>query len=63
MTWWRAAGLSYVSFSRICARAVRESVKPELVEKASKRAQPQLKITRWVDGKPQSKQFLIKPGI
>ncbi|KAJ8297548.1 hypothetical protein KUTeg_024079 [Tegillarca granosa] len=52
MSFWRQAGLSYIQFSAVCARAVRQALKPELREKALVRDQSFIKSTKWADGKP-----------
>ncbi|TGZ50443.1 hypothetical protein CRM22_010835 [Opisthorchis felineus] len=52
MTYWRAAGLSYIKYSSICAAAVRNSLKSDLKTAAEKRTGKHVKLTQWKDGKP-----------
>ncbi|ELU06272.1 hypothetical protein CAPTEDRAFT_174924 [Capitella teleta] len=56
MEFWRQAGLNYVQFSRICARVVRKSLKPEVRTTALKRDEAHIRVVQWKDGQP------IKPG-
>ncbi|XP_065162653.1 protein stunted isoform X1 [Atheta coriaria] len=53
MTAWRAAGLNYINYSTIAARMLREALKPEFRADAAKRGASVIKITQWVDGKPE----------
>uniref|UniRef100_A0A8W8LF60 ATP synthase subunit epsilon, mitochondrial n=1 Tax=Magallana gigas TaxID=29159 RepID=A0A8W8LF60_MAGGI len=49
---WRQVGLTYIQYSNACARAVRNSLKPELKVDAMKRGNSIIKATRWEEGKP-----------
>ncbi|XP_037938335.1 protein stunted-like isoform X1 [Teleopsis dalmanni] len=49
---WRAAGLTYIQYSNICARVVREALKTELRAEAAKRNESHVKFTPWLNGKP-----------
>jgi len=50
---WRAAGLNYVQYSTVAARAVRAALKSkDAQEAASKRAITSIKFQNWVGGKP-----------
>lgn len=51
MSKWRELGLTYVHFSNIAARVLRNSLKPELKADAAKRADAHIKFTKWTDGK------------
>jgi len=53
---WRAAGLSYVNYSNIAARATRAALKPQLKTDAEKRAIMSVKFQKWAGGKPQGKK-------
>lgn len=44
-----------MKFSSICASMTREALKAEIRAKAKNRESTTLKITPWVDGKPQRK--------
>lgn len=44
-------GLTYVHFSNIAARVVRNSLKAELKADAAKRADAHIKFAKWADGK------------
>lgn len=51
MSKWRELGLTYVHFSNIAARVLRNSLKNELKADANKRADAHIKFTKWADGK------------
>ena len=51
---------SYVQFSNICARAVRQSLKANLQNEAAKREGFNIRATRWKDGKPEGSMYFCK---
>lgn len=51
MTKWRELGLTYVTFSNVAARVLRNSLKPEFRADAAKRADSHVKFTKWAEGK------------
>lgn len=51
MSKWRELGLTYVHFSNIAARVVRNSLKAELKNDAAKRAEAHIKFAKWAGGK------------
>lgn len=51
MSKWRELGLTYVHFSNIAARVLRNSLKPDLRTEAAKRADAHIKFTKWEGGK------------
>ncbi|CAN7941421.1 unnamed protein product, partial [Ixodes hexagonus] len=53
MTYWRTAGLTYLQFSSIAAKAVRNALKKEFQQVAT--AESTIKMASWKDGKPISK--------
>lgn len=58
MTFWRAAGLNYIQYSAIAARAVRQALKEPMKSEAAKREGSAIRIIKWKDGKAISKYFL-----
>ncbi|CAN8024231.1 unnamed protein product [Ixodes persulcatus] len=50
MTYWRTAGLTYLQFSSIAAKAVRNVLKKEFQQAAA--AESTIKMATWKDGKP-----------
>nr|AVC55622.1 mitochondrial ATP5e short variant [Enchytraeus cf. crypticus SL-2017] len=56
MSAWRQAGLNYINYSRICARVVRRSLKPELRTEALKRDEGTIRPVFWKDGQPIQKE-------
>lgn len=51
MSKWRELGLTYVHYSNIAARVLRNSLKAELKTDASKRAAGNIKFAKWEGGK------------
>lgn len=52
MSGWRAAGLTYIRYSNIAAKCVREALKADLRAAAAKREDSSVRMTPWKDGKP-----------
>nr|AVC55617.1 mitochondrial ATP5e long variant [Mesenchytraeus cf. pedatus SL-2017] len=51
MSSWRLAGLNYINYSRVCARIVRRSLKPDIRVEAMKRDEGFIRPIFWKDGK------------
>eukprot|EP00099_Drosophila_melanogaster_P002027 NP_001097736.1 ATP synthase, epsilon subunit-like, isoform B [Drosophila melanogaster] len=49
---WRDLGITYIQYSNIAARVVREALRIELRADAAKRNISHVKFTPWVNGKP-----------
>ncbi|XP_043653756.1 protein stunted [Drosophila teissieri] len=49
---WRDAGLTYIHYSNIAARVVREALRVELRADAAKRNVSHVKFTPWENGRP-----------
>jgi len=52
MSFWRAAGLTYINYSSIAAKCVRSALKPGVDALAEKRAINSVKFQKWEAGKP-----------
>ena len=50
---------SYINYSQIAARLVRQALKAELRSDALKRDEINVKFTQWKDGKPISKYITV----
>ncbi|KAJ2697543.1 hypothetical protein FB645_005891 [Coemansia sp. IMI 203386] len=48
---WRAAGMNYLQYSNIAARALRRVVKPQLQSEVAKREGVSIKYAKWDNGK------------
>jgi len=48
---WRIAGLNYLQYSAICARALRRCLKPEFQTEAMKNPDSKLRLRKWEGGK------------
>ncbi|EDL06680.1 ATP synthase subunit epsilon, mitochondrial [Mus musculus] len=46
VAYWRQAGLSYIRFSQICAKAVRDALKTEFKANAEKTSGSSIKIVK-----------------
>lgn len=53
---WRAAGMTYITYSNICANLVRNCLKEPHKAEALTREKVHFSLSKWADGKPQ------KPG-
>lgn len=56
MTFWRAAGLTYINYSTIAARCTREALKKGVDANAEKRGITSIKFQNWENGKPVGKK-------
>ena len=52
MTFWRAAGLTYINYSTVAATCVRKALKAGVDANAEKRAITSVKFQAWAGGKP-----------
>lgn len=50
---------SYIQYSNICARVVRQALKADIRVEAAKRNESHVKFTPWTDGKPARKYLGI----
>ncbi|KAM7360223.1 protein stunted-like [Cochliomyia hominivorax] len=53
---WREVGMSYIQYSNICAKVVRQALKKELRAEAAKRDVSHVQFTHYKDGKPIRKE-------
>ncbi|CAN1139686.1 ATP synthase subunit epsilon, mitochondrial [Linum perenne] len=50
---WRSAGLTYITYSNICANLVRNSLKNPYKAEALAREKVHFSVSKWAEGKPQ----------
>ncbi|XP_010913615.1 ATP synthase subunit epsilon, mitochondrial isoform X2 [Elaeis guineensis] len=50
---WRAAGMTYITYSNICASLVRSCLKEPYKTEAATREKVHFAISKWADGKPE----------
>ncbi|MFS7981180.1 putative H(+)-transporting two-sector ATPase [Helianthus anomalus] len=50
---WRSAGMTYITYSNICANLVRNCLKEPYKSEAIGREKVHFSATKWADGKPQ----------
>ncbi|KAI8976864.1 mitochondrial ATP synthase epsilon chain-domain-containing protein [Pilobolus umbonatus] len=61
MSAWKAAGISYLQYANICARAVRNSLKDEFRAAALRRNNNGLKFAKWESGVQKEQKFVVPP--
>ncbi|CAA6672215.1 unnamed protein product [Spirodela intermedia] len=54
---WRAAGMTYITYSNICASLVRNCLKEPHRAEAASREKVHFAVSKWVDGKPEKPIF------
>ncbi|KAH8553587.1 mitochondrial ATP synthase epsilon chain-domain-containing protein [Umbelopsis sp. PMI_123] len=60
---WKSAGISYLKYSQICARAVRNSLKDDIRAAAQRRDVNGLKVSKWQNGKAGEQKFIVPPKV
>ncbi|KAJ8773552.1 hypothetical protein K2173_005798 [Erythroxylum novogranatense] len=50
---WRAAGMTYITYSNICANLVRQCLKEPYKTEALSREKVHFSVSKWIDGRPQ----------
>ncbi|KAJ0881117.1 putative H(+)-transporting two-sector ATPase [Helianthus annuus] len=50
---WRSAGMTYITYSNICANLVRNCLKEPYKSEAISREKVHFSVTKWADGKPE----------
>ncbi|OIT29642.1 PREDICTED: ATP synthase subunit epsilon, mitochondrial-like [Nicotiana attenuata] len=50
---WRSAGMTYITYSNLCANLVRNCLKEPYKSEALTREKVHYSVSKWVDGKPQ----------
>ncbi|KAF7721467.1 hypothetical protein EC973_004646 [Apophysomyces ossiformis] len=61
MSAWKAAGISYLQYANICARAVRNVLKEDLRGPAQRLNQNNLKFSKWEKGTQKEQKFVVPP--
>ncbi|XP_066309084.1 ATP synthase subunit epsilon, mitochondrial isoform X2 [Miscanthus floridulus] len=59
---WRAAGMTYIGYSNICAALVRNCLKEPFKSEAASREKVHFSISKWADGK-QEKPMQRAPAL
>ncbi|RCI01044.1 hypothetical protein CU098_009717 [Rhizopus stolonifer] len=59
MSAWKAAGISYLQYANICARAVRNSLKDDVRTVAIRRDKNGLKFQKWENGVGKEQKFVV----
>ncbi|KAG5538090.1 hypothetical protein RHGRI_025245 [Rhododendron griersonianum] len=55
---WRAAGMTYITYSNICANLVRNCLKEPYKSEAVNREKVHFSVAKWADGKPQKPMWM-----
>ncbi|KAI9468118.1 MAG: mitochondrial ATP synthase epsilon chain-domain-containing protein [Benjaminiella poitrasii] len=61
MSAWKSAGITYLQYANICARAVRNSLKDDVRAVALRRDQNNLKFAKWENGVQKEQHFVNPP--
>ncbi|KAF3509788.1 hypothetical protein F2Q69_00003949 [Brassica cretica] len=56
---WRAAGMTYITYSNICANLVRNCLKEPFKAESMSREKVHFSLSKWADGKPQKPGFFF----
>lgn len=56
--YWRAAGVSYLRYSNLCADALRSALKKDAMKKATPKAPFSMTKSTWEAGKPVARGML-----
>ncbi|MQL96522.1 hypothetical protein Taro_029194 [Colocasia esculenta] len=54
---WRAAGMTYITYSNICASLVRTCLKEPYRAEAAAREKVHFAIAKWAEGKPEKPSY------
>ncbi|KAK7856925.1 atp synthase subunit epsilon [Quercus suber] len=57
---WRAAGMTYITYSNICANLVRNCLKEPHKTEALTREKVHFSLSKWTDGKPQKPKHVFQ---
>ncbi|KAK9060553.1 hypothetical protein SSX86_021257 [Deinandra increscens subsp. villosa] len=60
---WRSAGMTYISYSNICASLVRNCLKEPYKSEAISREKVHFSVSKWADGKPQKPSNFLSFSI
>ncbi|KDP32567.1 hypothetical protein JCGZ_13117 [Jatropha curcas] len=60
---WRAAGMTYITYSNICANLVRNCLKEPYKSEVLAREKVHFSISKWTDGKPQKPKYQERKAI
>lgn len=60
---WRAAGMTYITYSNICASMVRNCLKEPYKAEAISREKVHFSVSKWADGKPEKPSKLISHSL
>ncbi|KAL6584615.1 hypothetical protein OROMI_003904 [Orobanche minor] len=55
---WRSAGMTYITYSSLCANLVRQCLKEPYRSEAFSREKVRFYISQWVEGKPEKTRLL-----
>ncbi|KAJ0515041.1 putative H(+)-transporting two-sector ATPase [Helianthus annuus] len=56
---WRSAGMTYITYSNICANLVRNCLKEPYKSEAISREKVHFSVTKWADGKPEKPSKIL----
>ncbi|KAF8696863.1 hypothetical protein HU200_036502 [Digitaria exilis] len=56
---WRAAGMTYIGYSNICAALVRNCLKEPFKSEAASREKVHFSVAKWADGKQEKPSVIL----
>ncbi|CAL4962706.1 unnamed protein product [Urochloa decumbens] len=56
---WRAAGMTYIGYSNICAALVRNCLKEPFKSEAASREKVHFSVAKWADGKQEKPKLVF----
>ncbi|RLN24723.1 hypothetical protein C2845_PM07G15340 [Panicum miliaceum] len=60
---WRAAGMTYIGYSNICAALVRNCLKEPFKSEAASREKVHFSVAKWADGKQEKPSECPVPSL
>lgn len=60
--YWRAAGVSYLRYSNLCADALRSALKPAAAKKGAAKTPFSMTKSTWESGKPVARGMFLSYG-
>ncbi|KAL6584184.1 hypothetical protein OROMI_003473 [Orobanche minor] len=55
---WRSVGMTYITYSSLCANLARQYLKEPYRSKALSREKVHFSVSQWVEGKPEKPRLL-----
>lgn len=60
---WRSAGMTYITYSNLCANLVRQCLKEPYKSEAMAREKVHFSVSKWAEGKPEKPSNFLSPFL